>query len=137
MTVWEVLISFWTWLAGHFRISLTKKAYRSETLEDTCENIVIRLEGINEASAQGKAELLRELLTQIKTDQEDPFKDRLGKKYPIIYHGSTHQVSFQETASIRRERSSEFKLSELPEGRGFFSRRTTTETLLASVEPSF
>ena len=108
-----------------------KKAYRSETLEETCENIVIRLEGINEASAQGKAELLSELLTQVKTDKEDPFKDRMGKKYPIIYHGRTHELSFQEIASMRRECNSEFKLSERPEVRGFFSRRTTTETLLS------
>jgi len=113
-----------------------KNPCHDDTLEDTCENIVIRLDGINEASAQGKAEVLRELLTQIKTDEEGTFKERLCKKYPINYQGQTHQVSFQETASIRRGHHCAFKLSERPGGMGFFSRRTTTEALLETVEPS-
>ncbi len=119
-----------------FSYFTNKNEHLGETLEETCENIVIRLDGINEASAQGKTEVLRELLTQIKTDEEGIFKERLCKKYPINYQGQTHQVSFQETASIRRGHHCVFKLSERPEGRGFFSRRTTTEALLETVEPS-
>jgi hypothetical protein len=112
----------------------------AETLEDTCENTVIRLDGINEASAQGKGELLRGLLTQVKAEinaeQVHSFKKLLDKKYPITYQGREHNVSFSEVASKRRAHYGEFKLNDQPDRMCFFSGRTTTGALLAAVEPS-
>lgn len=119
--------------------SKNRNEHIAETLEDTCENIVIRLDGINEASAQGKGELLRGLLTQVKAEiNAEPghsFKKRLDKKYPITYQGREHNVSFSEVASKRRAHYGEFKLNDQPDRLRFFSGRTTTDALLAAVEP--
>lgn len=115
-----------------------KNEYSAETLESTCENTVIRLDGISEASAQGKSELLRGLLIQVKTDvNSDPghsFKELLDKKYPVTYQGLRHNLSFSEVASMRRAHCGEFKVSDQPDRMRFFSGRTTTEALLVHHE---
>ena len=127
-------------LTNVFSYLTSKNEYLAGTLEDTCENTVVRLEGINEASAQDKADLLRALLTQMKTEvsseQGHSFTDLLDKKYPNTYQGATHNVSFSDVASKRRPHDSALTLDDQPDRMRFFSGRTTTEALLATVEPS-
>lgn len=113
--------------------------YIAGTLEDTCENTVLRLEGMNEASAQAKGELLRGLLNLVTDEMNSQpglsLKELLDKKYPITYQGRTHELSFSEVASKRRAHVGEFKLDDQSDRMRFFSGRTTTEGLIAAVEP--
>lgn len=126
-------------ISNAFSPLFSQNEYIAGTLEDRCENTVLRLDGMNEASAQSKGELLRELLTQVKAEaNREPnrsFRELLDTPYPITYQGQMHAVSFSEVASKRRAHYGEFKLGDQPDRMRFFSGRTTTEALLATVEP--
>ena len=47
---------------------LWQDTYFNNTLEDTSENILIRFDGIDDASAQDKSYVLRTLLSHVKAD---------------------------------------------------------------------
>ena len=125
-------------MTNAFSYFISKNDYLAGTLEDTCENILVRLGGIDAASAQEKSELLSELLTQVKTEvslsSANSFKQLLVKKYQVSYQGRMQEVSFSEVASKRRAHYGGFKLDHQPDIMRFFSGRTTTEALLATVE---
>ncbi|NDH08814.1 MAG: hypothetical protein EBY16_04235 [Gammaproteobacteria bacterium] len=137
--IFDSLMAMLSIITNSFSYFTSKNEYLAETLEETCENTLVRLDGIYEESAQEKSELLRGLLTQVKTEaNQDPghsFKELLDKKYQVSYRGRTHNVSFLEVASKRRAHYGVFKLDDQPNRMGFFSCRTTTEALLTTVEP--
>ncbi|MGC1181963.1 hypothetical protein [Legionella sp.] len=107
------------------------------TLEDTCDKALVRLDSIDEISAQEKSDVLRALLLQVKADvneQNYTFKERLGQKYHIVHHDQEHYVSFLEVASQRRAHRGGFKLNKQPDSMRFFSAATTTEKLMGVLE---
>lgn len=112
-----------------------------QSVEDMCDYTIVRLEGIDEASAQQKSDILKTLRALMQQEKrltpERPFQDLLDRKYPVSYQGREHQVSFSEVASTSRPHYSAFHIDSPPVGMmGFFKRQTTTEQLLASVEPA-
>jgi len=124
--------------------SLGVSADRHNTLENTCENILIRLDSIDAVSAQEKSEVLRTLLSRVKEDvraetrseaeAEPTFAGLLERKYSLFYHGEEHQVSFSEVSRMRRGYDDEFQLEETSSIMRFFSGRTTSEAMMATAE---
>ncbi|HBI21618.1 MAG TPA: hypothetical protein DDY37_03375 [Legionella sp.] len=115
--------------------------YRPQSLDEMCDYTMVRLEGIDEASAHQKRDILKALHAQVQEERVQdpgrPLKDLLDKKYPVSYLGRDHQVSFTEVASTSRPHGSAFCLDPQPAGMmGFFKRQTTTEQLLSSVQPA-
>ena len=117
---------------------ITRNDYHSERLEDTCENILLRLYGIDEASAQEKAEVLTSLLSQIKAElikePELSFNQLLEQEYPVGHRGHEYTISFLKAASTRRDHQGGFKLDQASGRMCFFSRSTTSQSLIESSE---
>ena len=112
-----------------------------QSVEDMCDYTIVRLEGIDEASAQQKSDILKTLRALMQQEKrltpERPFQDLLDQEYRVSYQGREYQVSFSEVASTSRPHYSAFHIDSPPVGMmGFFKRQTTTEQLLASVEPA-
>lgn len=106
-------------------------------LEDACDKALVRLDSIDEISAQEKSDVLRALLLQVKADVNEhnyTFKEQLGQKYKIMHHDREHHVSFLEAASKRRAHQGGFELDKKPDYMRFFSAATTTEKLMGGVE---
>ncbi len=114
-------------------------AFTSPSLEDVCDYSIIRLDGIDEESAQEKSSILKNLRTQVQAELAQStahtFGELLNKKYPTFHQGREHQVSFSEVAAKRRAHSGHFSLEQSSGMIGFFGKPTTTEQLLASCEP--
>jgi len=117
---------------------LWQDTYLNRTLEDTSENILIRLDGIDDASAQEKSTILRTLLSHVKADvseeEEHSFAELLNHKYSIIHQDHEHEVSFSDVSSMRRPHHGEFQLEEKSSCMRFFSRQTTSEAFMATAE---
>lgn len=117
-------------------------ADRNNTLENTCENLIVRLDSIDASSAQDKSDVLRTLLSRIREDARDEteaearptFAELLERKYSLFYHGEEHEVSFSEVSRMRRGYDGEFKLEETSSIMRFFSGRTTSEAVMATAE---
>ncbi|MDF1683932.1 MAG: hypothetical protein P1U36_04660 [Legionellaceae bacterium] len=118
--------------------SLWVNANRNNTLENASENMLVRLDSIDKASAQEKSDVLRTLLSQVKADVSDEtghtFAELLKHKYRIFHHGDAHEVSFSDVSRMRRSSSDEFQLEETSSCMGFFSGRTSSEALMATAE---
>ena len=108
------------------------------SLEETCDHVLFRLDSIDETSAQEKGAILKALRSHIQTElitsPENSFKDYIDIQYPIHHHGREYSTSFSEVASKRRSHFGGFSLEPQSALMGFFCKRTTTEKLLASVD---
>ncbi len=113
----------------------------ARSLEETCDNAILRLAHIDEESAQEKSNLLKRLLSYAKQDAEtleseqanagSRLSEFLDKKYTIAHHDQQHDVSFNEVARIRRAHQGDFKLDRSEQTMmRFFSPKTTTEIWL-------
>lgn len=117
---------------------LWQDTYPHRTLEDTSENILIRLDGIDNASAQEKSHVLRALLSHVKADVSEKeghsFAELLNHKYSIYHQGDQHEVSFSDVCRMRRPHDGHFQLEEKSSCMRFFSGQTSSEAFLTTAE---
>ena len=112
------------------------------SLEEMCEYSIVRLDGLDEISAQQKGGILKTLYAQVLQEKDafpvTPFKDLLNTKYPVTHQGIEHHVSFAEVAATPRSHGSAFHMgSPSVSMMGFFKQQPTTEQWLqSSVEPA-
>jgi hypothetical protein len=117
------------WLKLNKLCSKTPDFLLSSDLRTQCDIAILRLQGCNALSAHQKADLLNQILQQIKQEHPVIVDAHLKKTYTIHYKNTSYQKSFLQISDIPRTNEDEFSIDST--SHQWHLCRTTTRNLLS------